>query len=135
MRWMATKELTYTVCVEDKLVDPLVLFEYFQKMKVFSEVDDLPKDSEARKIAKWTACRVLEDYYGLDEGKAWDKRHSKRISNYLNRTSKTPIWMKKWVKPEPKLYYDKPINKRQEQEMLGLPMTLTEMFAEFEPKN
>ena len=123
------------MCVEKSIVDPLVLYEYFKKMKVFADSDGLPRDKQAMKIAQWQACKVLEDHYGLEKGTAWDKRQSKRISNNLSRTSKTPMWMKKWVKPEQKLYNDKPIKDRQEQELLGLPMTLSEMFAEFDPKN
>ena len=123
------------MCVEKKIVDPLVLYEYFKKMKVFADSDGLPRDKQAMQIAQWQACKVLEDYYGLEKGTAWYKRQSKRISSNLNKTSKTPMWMKKWMKAEQKLYNDKPIQDRQEQELLGLPMTLTEMFAEFDPKN
>ena len=43
--------------------------------------------------------------------------------------------MKKWLKPDQILFDDKPMDERQQQELLGLPMTLTEMFAEFDPKN
>ena len=45
------------------------------------------------------------------------------------------MWMKKWIKPEHRLYDDSSIDEKQQQELLGLPMTLTEMFAEFDPKN
>ena len=135
VRQMATQAETYELCVEKNLVDPLVLYEYFKKMKVFADVDGLPRDKQGMQIAQWQACKALEAHYGLAQGTAWDKRQSKRITNHLSRTSKTPMWMKKWVRPEPKLYNDKPIPTRQEQVLLGLPMSLSQMFAEFDPKN
>ena len=47
VRKMATNELTYLVCVEKRIVDPLVLYEYFKKMKVFAAKDGLQRDKNA----------------------------------------------------------------------------------------
>jgi len=97
---MATQAITYQVCIEADIVDPLVLYEYFKKKKVFSAGKGLPRDTDAMRIAQWSACKALEDHYGLELGSAWYKRHTKRLSYYLFRSCPTPSWMKKWIRPD-----------------------------------
>ena len=93
VRTMATKEITYKVCIEAYIVDPLVLYEYFKKKKVFSAGKGLLRDTDAMRIAQWSACKALEDHYGLEIGSAWYKRQTKRLSYYLFRSCPTPSWM------------------------------------------
>ena len=110
-----------------------MLYEYFKRMKVFAAVDDLPKDSGARKIAHWAACEVLEDFYGLEADTAASRRASKLLSSHLPLTCCTPEWMQKWIADEPELFDDCRKDRKRHFTRLKLPMGVSAMFAEFAP--
>ena len=55
----------YDVCLGLELCDPLKIFEYYVRRRVFARTKDLPADKEAQRIAYATACRVLEDHFGI----------------------------------------------------------------------
>lgn len=93
----------YDVCLELELCDPLKVYEYYVNRKVFARTKDLPADKVSQRIAYKTACKVLEDHFGIIRGTITQRRSTKRKEERLNLTCPTPAWMKKWVRSEPEL--------------------------------
>jgi len=134
LRHAARQEEVYQVCLERQLVDPLQLHRYFKRMGVFAAKDGLEADKDSQDISLWQACKLLENHYGIAKGTAHQRRYTKRKSKFLLLTCDTIEWMQKWVSDDFEVVSDGEDNEIETMQLLGLPMPLTEMFAEFNPR-
>ena len=96
----------FEVCLGNQKCDPLKLYEYYVKRRVFAATDGLPEDKEARRNAYKTACKVLEDHFGIDRNSITQRRTTRRKSKRLPLTCPTPDWMQVWLSEEPELVSD-----------------------------
>ena len=84
-----------------KIVDPLRLFEYFDRRHVWDRRAFLEADPEGRKVAFYRACRVLETHFGIHGESITARRRTRDPASFLPLTCPTPEWMLYYMKPDP----------------------------------